>query len=322
VALRQRGPPANRVYLRRFRGVGGWPSARGFLLLALRGRFGYRAGWLVHRETGVLMDGSPRRGGGPRTARDIRRRVLSQNLLREGPGVDAFMNALDVGQEDLVVEVGAGRGILTRRLAAVCGRLVAYEVDPDMARQLLASARDQPNVRIVADDFLASRAPAEPFKLVGNVPFSLTSPIIDWCLSAPTIESATLITQLEYARKRTGDYGRWSLLTVRTWPWVSWELRGTIARKHFSPVPRVDAGILRLTARTAPLLPRGRRAAYDRMVNNGFSGVGGSLNASLARHYPVGRVTAAFRTARVERNIVVAYVTPEQWLAIFNALEG
>jgi 23S rRNA (adenine-N6)-dimethyltransferase len=268
------------------------------------------------------MDRSPRSPRGPRTARDLRRRVLSQNLLREGTGVDAFMRALDIGPDDLVVEVGAGRGILTRRLAAICRQLVAYEIDTDLARQLVAYARDQPNVRVVGDDFLASAAPAEPFRLVGNVPFSLTSPIIDWCLSAPMIESATLITQLEYARKRTGDYGRWSLLTVRTWPWFWWELRGVIAKRHFSPVPRVDAGILRLAARTTPLLPPGRRVSYDRMVNNGFSGVGGSLYASLARHYPAVRVIAAFRAAAVDRGAVVAYVTPGQWLAIYQALEG
>ena len=102
------------------------------------------------------------------------------------------------------------------------------------------------NVRIGMGDFLGSRPPARPFQVVGNTPFSLTSPVIDWCLRARRMTDATLITQLEYARKRTGGFGRWSQLTVSTWPQFRWELRGTIARTEFRPVPRVDAGILRL----------------------------------------------------------------------------
>ena len=78
--------------------------------------------------------------------------------------------------------------------------------------------------------------------------------------------AATLITQPEYAKKRTSGYGRWSLLTVSTWPEMPWELRGTIARTQFRPVPQVDAGILRLARRPEPLISRGRLRAYRRMV--------------------------------------------------------
>src|SRR5205823_11465676 len=99
-------------------------------------------------------------------------------------------------------------------------------------------------VRVEAGDFLAARPPPRPFQVVGNVPFSITSDVVGWCLVAPALRSATLITQLEYARKRTGGYGRWSLVTVRTWPVFSWELRGRIPRQRFRPVPRVDAGVL------------------------------------------------------------------------------
>ena len=129
--------------------------------------------------------------------------------------------------------------------------LIAYEIDPAAAPALQARARRQANVSVVIGDFLAARPPREPFHVAGNAPFSLTSPIVDWCLHARSMTSATLITQLEYARKRTGAYGRWSLLTVSTWPQVQWDLRGTIGRDQFRPVPRVDAGILRLTAARA-----------------------------------------------------------------------
>ena len=150
---------------------------------------------------------------------------------------------------------------------------------------------------MVLGDFLAARPPSRPFQVVGNAPFSLTSPIVDWCLRAPRLTVATLITQLEYARKRTGGYGRWSQLTVSTWPQFRWELRGTIPRTEFRPVPRVDAGILRLERRAEPLISPARQAAYRRLVQAGFSGVGGSVQASLRRTYPPDKVAAACASA-------------------------
>jgi 23S rRNA (adenine-N6)-dimethyltransferase len=112
------------------------------------------------------------------------------------------------------------------------------------------------------------------------------------------------------------------LLTISTWPELDWELRGTIPRTHFRPVPRVDAGILHIARRREPLIPPGRLAAYRRAVEAGFSGVGGSLLASLRRQYPAARLAAAFQAAGVDRSAVVAFVTPGQWIDLFRRLDG
>jgi 23S rRNA (adenine-N6)-dimethyltransferase len=174
---------------------------------------------------------------------------------------------------------------------------------------------------VVLAYFLTARPPARAFQVVGNAPFSLTSPIVDWCLRSRRMTAATLITQLEYARKRTGAYGRWTLLTVSTWPVVGWELRGRIARTQFRPVPRVDAGILRLQRRAEPLIRADRMGAYRRMAAAGFSGVGGSVQASLRKTYPPDLVSAACASVGLDRRAVVAFVSPDQWVQIFAVLD-
>jgi 23S rRNA (adenine-N6)-dimethyltransferase len=218
--------------------------------------------------------------------------------------------------------VGAGDGILTARLATLCRQVIAYEIDDNLADRLRTRIRGHDNVRLVLGDFLAARPPKGPFQVVGNAPFAQTSAIVDWCLHQSRMSSATLITQLEYARKRTGGYGRWSKLTVSSWPQVRWELRGRIARTEFRPVPRVDAGILHLERRAEPLIPAGRLTAYRHLVDAGFSGVGGSVQASLRRWYPPDKVAAACAAAGVERRALVAFVSPEQWVQIFRLLDG
>ncbi len=224
--------------------------------------------------------------------------------------------------EVLCLEVGAGEGILTARLAALFSEVVAYEIDRGLAEGLFARVAGRSNVRVVLTDFLGARPPSRPFQVVGNAPFSLTSPIVEWCLRAARMTTATLITQLEYARKRTGGYGRWTQVTVSTWPQFSWELAGRIARTEFRPMPRVDAGILRLARRPQPLVSPARQAAYRRLVQAGFSGVGGSVQASLRRSYPPDAVAAACGDAGVDKRTVVAYVNPDQWIQIFLALDG
>jgi 23S rRNA (adenine-N6)-dimethyltransferase len=249
-----------------------------------------------------------------KTERDRTRRALSQTFLHDPGALDQVVRAARPSRTDLVLEVGAGDGRLTRALAATARRVVAYEVDPALAATLVAPD----NVVSRHEDFLAIKPPREPFAVVGNIPYALTAPIVRWCLDAPALTSATLVTQLEYARKRTGDYGRWSRLTVETWPRFRWALAGRIPRHKFRPVPRVDSGILRLERRPVVLVPPERMPAYRRFVEVGFGGEGGSLHASLRRRYPARRVDAAFRAARLDASTVVGHVWPEQWLLLFR----
>jgi 23S rRNA (adenine-N6)-dimethyltransferase len=256
------------------------------------------------------------RGG--RSDRDQARRALSQNFLVDPHAVHQVVKA--AGPYGLVLEPGAGEGVLTLALAKSHARVMAYEIDPLLAGRLTVRTRDDDRIKVVRGDFLTARAPREPFAVAGNIPYSITSRIVDWCLRAPALTSATLVTQLEYARKRSGDFGRWSRLTVLTWPGHSWELVGHIGRESFRPVPAVDSAILRIESRPVPLLPAERDAAWREFVEYGFTGLGGSLHASLRMRYPVHRVDAAFAEARVDRDTVVAFVHPERWLTLFERL--
>ncbi|MFW6692437.1 ErmE/ErmH/ErmO/ErmR family 23S rRNA (adenine(2058)-N(6))-methyltransferase [Streptomyces sp. MAR4 CNX-425] len=266
--------------------------------------------------------GEALRGAGARSRRGAYSRSLSQNFLASRTVAERVVRVAAPERDGgLVVEVGAGTGALTEALAPYCRELIAYEIDRRLIGELRARLAAHPHVRVVAQDFLAARPPREPFSVVGNVPYARTSAIVDWCLRAPRLDAATFITQLEYARKRTGDFGRWSLLTVRTWPWHEWRLCGRVPRECFRPVPRVDSAVLRIERRRRPLLPRGEEAAYGRMVEAGFGGAGGTLYASLRRAgHPPARLATAFRAAGLAKDTVVAFAAPAQWLTLHKTL--
>ena len=245
---------------------------------------------------------------------------MSQNFLRDPRGVQAFLRGLPPADGLPAVEVGTGDGALTAALAAHFGTLTTWELDEAVAATAKRRLGDLPGVRFETGDFLASRAPREPFHLAGNIPFGATTAIVTWALAAPTLRSATLITQWEFARKRTGDYGRWTRTTVLSWPTWSWQLGDRIPRRSFAPVPATDAGVLRLTRRATPLLPAADRLRWERDVEAGFLGKGGSLFASLTEYHSRRRLDAAFATAGLARDVVVGYVHPDAFVALFRAL--
>ncbi len=253
----------------------------------------------------------------PRTSN---RRRYSQNFLND-PGIARRIVRLSaLTQSDHVVEIGAGDGILTEAIASTAATVTAYEIDTRLSARMRRRYADDPHVRCVNRDFLSTSPPLHEFTVVANIPYGITSDIVRWCLAAETLRAATLLTQLEYARKRTGYYGRWTKVTVNSWPLMSWELHETVSRYKFRPVPRVDSAILRLTRRRVSPLPKYTLCDYRNFVELGFSGVGGSLHASLARRYRTKSVSAAFRSCGLNPRTVVGYVHPWEWIRLYQRL--
>jgi 23S rRNA (adenine-N6)-dimethyltransferase len=129
----------------------------------------------------------------PRREHARARRAFGQNFLSDPQAVRRLVAVAGIRPDDLVYEVGAGRGVLTGELARHTRRLVAYEVDPQVA----AGLPRLPGVTVRVADFLRAVPPDRPFGVVGNIPYALTSAVVDWCLRADTLTAATLLTQLE-----------------------------------------------------------------------------------------------------------------------------
>ncbi len=147
----------------------------------------------------------PHRGpGAHRPALPPARKSLGQHFLRDGKVLDKIAASLDLTGKETVIEIGPGRGALTDRLAERAGRLIAIELDRALIPVLHARYAGRGNVMIAEGDVLSFDLAAlaqGPYRLAGNVPYYITTPILFHALKAPRPERAVFLVQREVAER-------------------------------------------------------------------------------------------------------------------------
>ncbi len=166
--------------------------------------------------------------------------------------MDRMISYASVSEEDVVLEVGAGFGFLTRRLAPCCKRVLAVEVDSRLVRILRRELRGTGNVEFIEGDILKVSVP--PFdKVVSTPPYSISSPLLFWLLEKP-FKCAVLTFQREFGERLTAPIGseNYSRLTVATYYRAEVEILENVPKESFFPPPEVDSVVLRLKPRKTP----------------------------------------------------------------------
>jgi 23S rRNA (adenine-N6)-dimethyltransferase len=206
------------------------------------------------------------------------RHELGQNFLTDQRIIRAVID-LAARTDGRIVEWAAGDGALTLPLAELRRPLEAVELDPRKAARLQRNVG--PHVCITEGDILRHAPPTTPYTLVSNIPFHITTPVLRRILPMREWGTAILITQWEVARKRAGVGGA-TQLTAQWWPWYDFILQQRIPSTAFWPRPSVDAGLLVIRRREAPLLD-GDRHDYQQWVRRVFTGRGRGLPEILTR---------------------------------------
>ena len=182
------------------------------------------------------------------------RAAPGQHFLRSSRLAAELVRDAGVAPGELVVDVGAGTGVITRALVDAGARVHAVEADPALA-VLLRRRFDERGVTVVEADALRHPWPDEPFTIVANLPFAGSRAILAAALHpAGQLRQADVIVQWELAQKESAVWPA----TLRSTFWRAWfdlTIVARLSRSAFGPAPSVDAGVLRATRRAVPLLP-------------------------------------------------------------------
>jgi 16S rRNA (adenine1518-N6/adenine1519-N6)-dimethyltransferase len=203
------------------------------------------------------------------------RKSLGQHFLNDRRILQRIVDAIDIVAGDTVVEVGPGRGSLTALLAERASRLIVIEYDRALAGLLRDRYSATSNVSVVEADVLSvslGDVAGSPFKLVGNVPYYITTPILFHALEPPRPTRAVYLVQREVAerivaRPGTKEYGA---LSVNVQAVAQPTQLFRVPAGAFQPPPKVESAVIRIDPRSDPVIAPDEEDPFRRLVQDAF----------------------------------------------------
>ena len=259
------------------------------------------------------------------------RKGLGQHFLIDEEVLRLIVETAELGPGDVVIEVGPGLGVLTRELAARAGRVIAVELDDRLAALLREHLAAFPNVTVVNGDILRidpadllREAGASEYRVVANLPYYITSPVLRHFLEAsPRPTSMVVMVQKEVAETIAARPGDMSLLSVSVQLYGEPEIVGHVPARCFHPAPDVDSAVLRIRVHAVPGVAVSDVDAFFGLVRAGFSAsrkqMVNSLSQGLGR--PRSEVQALLKEAGIEGRRRAETLSLEEWARLWEVFD-
>ena len=172
-----------------------------------------------------------------------------QNFLRNRGAVERIVAAVEAAPDEIVLEIGPGEGVLTEKLVALPNRVIAVEIDPDLAARLRAKFGER--LELIHDDALEAPLPDAPYRAVGNLPYNVGTPILRRVIADPNCRRAVFMLQKEVADRLVAKPGDepYGFLTLYVQMFASAKTLMTLDPKSFYPPPKVRSAVVILDPR-------------------------------------------------------------------------
>ena len=258
---------------------------------------------------------------------------LGQHFLVDEAVLERILSAAELGHGDIVVEVGPGLGILTEGLAKRGAKVIAVELDFKLVNMLRKRLAPFPNVKIVHVDILkvtpqqllqnnlAASELAQGYKVIANLPYYITSPILRHFLEAQLQPSEMVVmVQKEVGEAIAATPGKMSVLSARTQFYSKPTIISYVPAASFYPPPKVNSVILRLDIYSQPPIEVSDVASFFDVVMHGFSSPRKQLRNSLAHSLdmPSNQVTLLLGKAGIEARRRAETLSLEEWRELWE----
>ncbi len=264
---------------------------------------------------------------------------LGQNFVTDPAVTEGIIEAAGAGPKDLVIEIGPGLGVITSKAAQNCGKLVAIEIDKKLLPILAETVGWQPNVKILNEDILQADlekiieeesvlpdgSRAEHVRLIGNLPYYITTPILNKLMALPGLfTSLTIMVQKEVAEKMMAAPGakNYGPLSINVQYFCEIEYIMDVPKEVFLPQPKVDSSVLTLHVRREKRVHPEDEALFFEVVKAGFSQRRKTLSNSLTgvRGKDRDTVVRALESAGVDPKRRAETLSLEEFANVANRL--
>lgn len=257
---------------------------------------------------------------------------LGQHFLVDRAALRAIVEAAEIGAADDVLEVGPGPGVLTAALAERAQSVTAVEIDVRMAEVLAETLGGRPNVRVVRGDALDldlfSAGPRPPTRIVGNLPYRITSPLLVRFLGdARRPPLVVVLVQEEVARRIVagpGEAKERGFLSVFCQAFAEPRIVRRVGARSFRPPPKVDSAVVALRSRRTPAFAPLPQERFLALVSDAFRHRRKQLRSALGYEAGVDRARAAraLHAAAIDPARRPEELALHEWVALAAALDA
>ena len=243
---------------------------------------------------------------------------LGQNFLINPDVIGDIIDFANITKEDTILEIGPGVGFVTEQLVKHAKKVIAVELDEEAIKEL--EKLDCDNLEIIHNDILKTDISAlseDSVKVVANIPYYITSPIIAHLLgeiddlnnkNRNKIKDIILMVQEEVARRivatEKSQSKQYGLLTILSQFWADCEIIRLVGRKSFYPAPKVNSALVSLKVRKEPLLKLDDYSFFRRVIKSAFSQRRKTLkNCLVGAGFDKEKVTKAISDLGLDENI-------------------
>lgn len=244
-----------------------------------------------------------------------------QHLLHNPKIIQEIIQRAGVTREDVVFDLGAGKGALTFPLGRVAGQVLAVENDPSYVAYLRKQIGGQSNIKIIEKDILEVKFPERPFYVVSNIPYSITTPIFDLLLNRRVnhLQSALIMIELGAAKRFTGA-------VVQDPRVIAWRTRyqmriiKVVDRREFAPPPKVDSAVVEITPKKEPVVPLKHWGRYLAFLEYGMKRRRMPISQGLKEVFTPPQLRHIYRNLKIDGSMLLGELPVEKWGHLFNAM--
>mgnify|MGYP006339795331 CR=1 FL=1 len=248
------------------------------------------------------------------------KKELGQHWLKDRAILAAIADDAELSKSDTVLEIGPGLGTLTSEILRRVDNVIAVEFDEDLARKLPGQFPGK-QLKVIYEDILQFDLDRLPtgYKVVANVPYYITSKIIEKLMTAKNKPSLVVIlVQKEVAERVAAHAGDMSILAVSAQIFARARLGVMVPREYFTPPPKVDSQVVVLHTRATPLVSPEDEKAFFRVVKAGFSSKRKKLRSSIAAVLAISKPAAEelLHHANINPELRAEDLTIEDWVRL------
>lgn len=197
----------------------------------------------------------------------------SQNFLHDPLFVESLVSMTNINQNDTVLEIGAGKGIITEELAKKANSVIAIELDNTLAEELRRKFQFSQNTEIVETDFLKWPNLKSAYKVFSNIPFEYTSRIIDKLLLSPYSPQDTYLIMQDLTAERYigSSTEKNTQISILLQPFYKMDILTHIDRRQYNPIPNVNTVLTQFHKREQPLIDKKLEQQYRDFIIYGYN---------------------------------------------------